>query len=355
MSRIVSFLLIILAFSAEGHVLVIAYAQRCDLDIALVLDSSGSMNDVISGQRKADVLKEAVQSFIRSAPTSSIWAISVLEFRDEVYVRAPLTLVQSPGDRDRIAGTITGTGEEGTNIAKAITTAAGILTQSSRTARKLMILVSDGEPEVYTKVPDYRARTEALDAAQSAKNSGVLILTVGIGLTDETSDIMQRIATNTNYFVNAPSSSAINEWFNSRSGDICLAAGLLPPRSTKLIGGVIAGTIAGLLAKVAARGIVGPTGAGLVGWWTKGPTAFFIPALAGSFAATLTGILLEDNAGKCLGSICVPSDSNSQFLVSTLVGVAVTIAVGAFFGTAAVSIPVFLAGMAISYFLSQAK
>jgi hypothetical protein len=181
------------------------------------------MDEEISGQRKIDVLEDASRGFVQSAPTSSIWAVAILEFADTVNVRAGLTLIQSPQDRSRIANTITTIAEGGTNMAKAITTAANLLAQSTRTSPpKIMILVSDGEPEVYTSAPDYRARAETLEAAENARENQVLIITAGIGLTTDTGDFMRSSSADPSYFINAASSNALIGWFEHRAADICM-------------------------------------------------------------------------------------------------------------------------------------
>lgn len=143
------------------------------VDIMLVLDVSGSMRAYDLGDReRIDAAKEVVERFIMERKADRI---GMVVFAGESYLQCPLTvdyrilrvLLQN------VTITMGNTIPDGTAIGMAIATATNRL-RHSEAKSKVLILLTDGSNNAGIIDP--------MTAAQAAKQVGVKIYTVGVGV-----------------------------------------------------------------------------------------------------------------------------------------------------------------------------
>ena len=142
-----------------------AQVPACDLDIALVLDSSGSVDDTELASMQA-----SFRSFVDTILVPDT-EMTVIDFDDSAVVTqdwtADASLVKS--------GIDAGTSGGGTNWTEAINTAQGKFPHRQANNPDVMIFASDGNPNEGGGI------SAATAAADSAKAAGTYIKTVGIG------------------------------------------------------------------------------------------------------------------------------------------------------------------------------
>lgn len=85
----------------------------------------------------------------------------------------------------------------GTNMAKGLQEALNLLSNiKEENAKKFVILMSDGEPQVYTNIfTDYIARKEASDAATNIKNNNIELFAVGYDTTESNEEFLKTLVT----------------------------------------------------------------------------------------------------------------------------------------------------------------
>lgn len=85
----------------------------------------------------------------------------------------------------------------GTNMAKGLQEAFKLLNNvKEENAKKFVILMSDGEPQVYTNIfTDYIARKEASDAATNIKNNNIELFAVGYDTTESNEEFLKTLVT----------------------------------------------------------------------------------------------------------------------------------------------------------------
>jgi Ca-activated chloride channel family protein len=143
------------------------------IDIAMVLDVSGSMQSVDFQPNRLAVAVNTIDSFINDRPQDRI---SFIIFAGTAYTRIPLTL-----DHELIRQSLSEVGtesvnEDGTAIGMAISVGLNRLKKSDAASR-IMVLVTDGDNNAGAINP-----ATAIDLA---KDMGVKIYTIGVG-TDQT-------------------------------------------------------------------------------------------------------------------------------------------------------------------------
>lgn len=143
------------------------------IDIAMVLDVSGSMQSVDFEPSRLAVALDTIDNFINERPQDRI---SFVIFAGTAYTRIPLTL-----DHDIIRQSLKEVGtesvnEDGTAIGMAISVGLNRLKKSDVSSR-IMVLVTDGDNNAGAINPS--------TASDLAKDLGIKIYTIGVG-TDQT-------------------------------------------------------------------------------------------------------------------------------------------------------------------------
>ena len=169
------------------------------MDIVLVLDQSGSMDDKFDQGTRQNAMKAAVKGFIDTvAATSKDSKISIVKFAgdeskavgDTRYyengysynhsqIVKELTAVDSAGVKALKAAVSGLTAGGATRVDFGMEKAAKALEASTNDRQKVVIVFTDGVPTKSNRF-NVDVANQALNAAQAMKNDGVSIYTVGI-------------------------------------------------------------------------------------------------------------------------------------------------------------------------------
>ena len=183
------------------------------LDIVLVLDVSGSMDDTFSGwpaifegSKRITALKNAVTSFIDSVTenakeTGANHQIGIVTFASQAQIINNLTPVSS--DADTLKSSVDDlTADGATRADYGMEYAQSVLESARGNSEKIVIMFTDGEPTSRSSYEDSVAHG-AVNTAEELKEDGVTVYTIGIfsgANPDSTSD-------DANKFMNAVSSN----------------------------------------------------------------------------------------------------------------------------------------------------
>lgn len=166
--------------------------KNVPLDIVLVLDQSGSMAYTFSGNTKRQAaLKNAVKNFISSVadkydPETSDHRMAVVTFDSSASTLVNWTQVDGTG-KDTLTTAIDGlpkSPEGDTQVGKGMQRAQTLLDNStykgSNPAQRtqVVIMFTDGEPGDYDF--DISVANDAIKAAKTMKDNGVVVYTIGI-------------------------------------------------------------------------------------------------------------------------------------------------------------------------------
>ena len=191
------------------------------VDIVLVLDVSGSMDDPINGhgsQNKIDALKDAVNGFIdKVAEKSPNSSIAVVKFASDKEYDVGNGYNGSGYNYSQIVQNLTAVNEAGANSLKTAVnqlTAAGATRadygmQHAQTIvngamgngrQKVVIMFTDGQPSTWRDF-SLTVANNAIKASKSIKNAGATVYTIGCFNTTyaDTSDVgkyMNRVSSN---------------------------------------------------------------------------------------------------------------------------------------------------------------
>lgn len=169
------------------------------VDIVLVLDVSGSMDDPINGydlQNKIDALKDAVNGFIdKVAEKSPNSSIAVVKFASDKEYDVGNGYNESGYNYSQIVQNLTAVNEAGANSLKTAVnqlTAAGATRadygmQHAQTIvngamgngrQKVVIMFTDGQPSTWQSFSATVAK-DAIKASKSIKDAGATVYTIG--------------------------------------------------------------------------------------------------------------------------------------------------------------------------------
>lgn len=169
--RFFTIALILFALSGPGTKISFLPDEKNGVDMMLSIDVSGSMtgsNDFLPRNR-LEVSKELIQNFIRKRINDRI---GICVFGGAAYLQSPLTsdidsLIEVVSDLNQ-----TSVPEQGTAIGDAIILSTYRLKQS-KTKSKIIVIVTDGVSNT--------GKIDAHTAAQTAREFGIKIYTIGIG------------------------------------------------------------------------------------------------------------------------------------------------------------------------------
>jgi len=166
------------------------------LDVMLIVDMSGSMNDKLPGdvKKKIDGAKEAAQLFIDELNASRD-KVGLVSFHDDAHLKSPLT-----NDFGAVKSAINALTAGGyTNIGDGIGYATNEFITNGRNGTTIwvMVLLSDGKANRPTGM---NATQYALDKAKEAYGNGssqsLRIYTIGLGAKDDIDEpLLKQIAT----------------------------------------------------------------------------------------------------------------------------------------------------------------
>ncbi|MDO8895575.1 MAG: VWA domain-containing protein [Nitrosomonas sp.] len=180
------------------------------LDLALVLDSSGSMSSISSGKSRNAWLEEASAALVNALPVDST-SVAVIDFDSDALLLQGLTPLSS-GSAAVLSAITAIDASGGTAINAGINRASTELTGTNHTdgRTQMMVVVSDGGS----------SRTAAETSAIAALSLGVdAIHTVGIPGHNVLT--MQTIATAGNgIYTNASDLTSLIDLFNGTSGNL---------------------------------------------------------------------------------------------------------------------------------------
>ena len=211
----------------------IASTSTTPLDIVLVLDASGSMDDDMTGGKRIDALKNAANAFIDEIATqnasisdaSKQHQVSIVKFagnkteqvgndtyRDGRYKYNYSQVMKNMTEcnettKSSFKGTINAINPAGaTNAAAGMELAQG-QTSNRDDAKKIVIFFTDGTPTTQSDFSDEVA-SDAVTAAKAMKDKGASVYTIGIfDGANPSADVNAPGTSNENKFMQAASSN----------------------------------------------------------------------------------------------------------------------------------------------------
>ena len=202
------------------------------LDIALVLDVSGSMADPFAGtrQKKIDALKTAVNGFIDGVAANSPESnISIVKFAGEItekvgndtywngrylynYTQIVTTLTPAKTGKDTLKTAVNGLQAAGATPADyGMKKAQAALASSTSGNSKVVVMFTDGEPNHQNGFDKYVAR-DVINKAGELKAGGTTIYTVGVFDSKEDDDINKYMSSTSSNYPNAVASVQTGFW-----------------------------------------------------------------------------------------------------------------------------------------------
>ena len=145
------------------------YLPQQGVDIAMILDVSGSMQSVDFKPNRLEVARQTIDSFIAGRASDRI---SLIVFAGSAFTRMPLTLDHNVVRESLAEITQESVNTDGTAIGMAISVGLNRLKKSEAESR-VMILLTDGDNNAGSIDP--------MTASLLAKDLGIRIYTIGIG------------------------------------------------------------------------------------------------------------------------------------------------------------------------------
>ena len=143
--------------------------NRQGIDIAVLLDVSGSMQSVDFEPNRMEVARQKVDDFVVQRPNDRI---ALIVFAGTAHTRIPLTLDNNIVRESLAAITTDSVNVDGTAIGMAISVGINRLRRSDAPSR-IMILLTDGENNA--------GAIDPLTATNLARDLGIRIYTIGVG------------------------------------------------------------------------------------------------------------------------------------------------------------------------------
>ncbi len=186
-------------------------------DVVLVIDASSSMEQQSGEQRKIDAAKQAAKSFVGLLDPNTDRAGVVAFDRGVTRVSTFGTRLDVEQLRAFIDTITTG---EGTRIDLALQMAGQQLWDSGRDAdNQIIVLLTDG-------LPDGGTEGLVLDAAGTAKDSGIMIYTIGLG-TDVDPHLLRQVASRPDLYLEAPSADQLEAIYAELAGNLPCPGGVI--------------------------------------------------------------------------------------------------------------------------------
>ena len=139
------------------------------IDIAMLLDVSGSMKSVDFEPSRMEVARKTIDDFVKERGGDRI---SLIVFAGEAFTRIPLTLDLSVVRESLAQVTTDSVGLDGTAIGMAISVGLNRLKKSDAPSR-IMILITDGDNNA--------GDIDPMTASRLAQELGIRIYTIGVG------------------------------------------------------------------------------------------------------------------------------------------------------------------------------
>ncbi len=189
---------------------------KAPLDVMMVLDRSGSMNDDgMSPEQPLTDAKNGASAFIDTLSDIKDRA-GVVSFSSAAVLNSGLS-----SNFSAVKATYASLTAQGfTNTASAISRAQTELSTAGRpTAKKVIVLLSDGVPNV-DGMSQTDAATEAILSATQAKNAGTVIYAIGLG-DASASAVLSSVASSPASYFFAPTGSELLSIYNAISTIEC--------------------------------------------------------------------------------------------------------------------------------------
>ena len=221
----------ITALSALSSTSNIASTSTTPLDIVLVLDASGSMNDDMTGGKRIDALKNAANAFIDEIATqnasisdaSKQHQVSIVKFagkksskvgndtyREDGYVYNYSQVMKdmtacTNETKDAFKSQVNAIRPNGATRSDYGLQLAQGQTSSRADAKKIVIFFTDGTPTSFSNF-ESEVASDAIAAAKTMKDVGASVYTIGI-FKDANPNADVNTASNENKFMQAASSN----------------------------------------------------------------------------------------------------------------------------------------------------
>ena len=147
----------------------IDFIHQQGIDIAMILDVSGSMQSVDFKPNRLEIARKTIDDFISERTNDRI---ALVIFAGEAYTRMPLTLDHNVVRESLASVTTESVNQDGTAIGMAISVGLNRLKKSNAES-KIMILATDGDNNA--------GAIDPVTASNLAQDMGIRIYTIGIG------------------------------------------------------------------------------------------------------------------------------------------------------------------------------
>ena len=145
------------------------FIQRQGIDIALVLDVSGTMQSVDFEPSRMEAARKTIDDFVSQRDSDRI---SLIIFAGTAYTRIPLTMDNNVVRESLASVTTESVSTDGTAIGMAISVGINRLKKSG-SASRIMVLLTDGDNNA--------GAIDPITASNLARDLGIRIYTIGVG------------------------------------------------------------------------------------------------------------------------------------------------------------------------------